>query len=65
MSETMTLEMLGQKSGCPMQSVPPTATATKTTTKERNEADVKVEEQRSRRQVPSGERAYHAKVIAA
>ena len=57
-----------------MQSITPTAT--KTTTTERNEVEIKVEEQgviddahaikqRSRRQVLSGERAYHAYVIAA
>ena len=77
MFKTMPLVMLGQKSGCPMQSMPPTETATKiTTTKDRTEVDVKVKEQadihdahaikqRSRRQVPSGERTYHVYVIAA
>ena len=75
MSKTMPLKMLGQESGCPVQSMPPTVTATKTTT-ERNEVEIKVEEQtviddayaikqRSHRQVPSGERAYYTYIIAA
>ena len=71
----MPLKMLGQERGCLVQSMPPTATATKTITTERNEVEIIVDEQaiidnahaikqRSRRQVPSGERAYHAYVIA-
>ena len=76
MYKTMPLKMLEQKSGCPVKSMLPSATATKTITTERIEDEVKVKEQtvmddthaikqRSRHQVPSGGRAYDAYVIAA